>query len=40
MSGRDRSHLVFLGAGLLVIFIAAAPKILWLMREKGWLVGP
>ncbi len=28
--------LLFLGVGLLVILIAAAPKIFWLLGARGW----
>jgi len=37
MKESTREMLVFLGVGLLVILIAAGPKILWLLRSKGWL---
>ena len=38
MKQSTREMLVFLGAGLLVILIAAGPKICWLLRSKGWLL--
>jgi hypothetical protein len=37
MKESTREMLVFLGVGLLVILIAAGPKILWLLRREGWL---
>ena len=37
MKQSTREMLVFLGAGLLVILIAAGPKIWWLLRSEGWL---
>jgi len=37
MKESTREMLVFLGVGLLVILIAAGPKILWLLRSEGWL---
>lgn len=37
MKQSTREMLVFLGGGLLVILIAAGPKIWWLLRTKGWL---
>jgi hypothetical protein len=40
MKQSTRESLVFLGVCLLVILIAAGPKILWLARSKGWLGAP
>lgn len=37
MKESTREMLVFLGAALLVILIAAGPKLWWLVRTKGWL---
>ena len=37
MKESTRETLVFIGAVLLVLLIAAGPKILWLLRSKGWL---
>jgi hypothetical protein len=37
MKESTREALVFLGTGILVILIAAGPKIVWLLRTKGWL---
>jgi hypothetical protein len=40
MRETTREALVFLGTGIIVILIAAAPKIVWLLRAKGWLSAP
>ena len=37
MKPSTRETLMFIGAVLLVLLIAAGPKIGWLLREKGWL---
>mgnify|MGYP003337935936 FL=1 len=37
MKETTRAALVFLGTGIIVILIAAGPKIFWLLRAKGWL---
>lgn len=40
MKQSTREMLVFLGVWILVVLIAAGPKILWLARSKGWLDAP
>ena len=37
MKDSTREMLVFLGAALVVILIAAGPKLWWLARTQGWL---
>jgi hypothetical protein len=37
MKQSTRETLVVLGVALLVILIAAGPKLWWLARTKGWL---
>jgi hypothetical protein len=37
MKQSTRETLVFLGVALVVILIAAGPKLWWLARTKGWL---
>jgi hypothetical protein len=37
MKESTREMLVFIGAVLLILLIAAGPKILWLLRREGWL---
>lgn len=36
MKETTREKLVFLGTGILVILIAAGPKIVWLLRTRNW----
>ena len=37
MKHSTREMLVFIGTVLLVLLVAAGPKMLWLLRSKGWL---
>lgn len=37
MKASTRETLLFIGAVLLVLLVAAGPKLWWLLREKGWL---